>query len=247
MTLKQRIGKWLFVYMPISRFLFDQLRVEWNALCVSYLNRFSPKQRSRLRRIREQEAVRVNVACGPDIQPGFVNVDLFAASPEVVRWDCRWNLPLADSTAVGIRVEHFLEHLETCEELPGFLGDCWRVLKPEGVLRVVVPDARKYIEAYLQPGLSGFAALNCPVPFPNDLPTRMDAVNHVFHQAHEHRAGYDLESLKHRLEIAGFVRVTRMSYGKSSDAVLACDRPMHAPYSLYVEAFKPGVESPPAR
>jgi len=85
MTLKQRIGKWLFAHMPITRFLFDQLRVELNALGVSYLNRFSPKQRRRLRRIRGQDAVRVNVACGPDVQPGFVNVNLFAASPKVVR------------------------------------------------------------------------------------------------------------------------------------------------------------------
>lgn len=240
MTIKQHLGKWLFAHLPITRFLFDQLRFELNALLVWLLNHLSPWQRARLRRVRSQEGVRVNVACGPHIEPGFINLDLFAVSPEVVRWDCRRKLPFRDSSALGIRAEQFLEHLEVVEELPSFLADCLRVLKPGGVLRVIVPDTRRYIEAYLHPDLSGFIALNWQVPFPKDLPTRLDAVNHVFHQYHEHRWGYDLENLTHRLETAGFSRIRRMSYRQSNDPALACDRPVHAPYSLYVEAFKPG-------
>jgi predicted SAM-dependent methyltransferase len=238
MTFKQRVGKWLFAHMPVTRFLFNQIRVEVNVLWVGFLNRFSPRQRGKLRRIRQMDAVRANVACGPQVEPGFVNMDLFAASPEVLRWDCRWSLPLRDDSAAGIRVEHFLEHLETREELPSFLADCRRALKPGGVLRVIVPDAQKYLEAYLRPDLDGFKALGFPVPFPDDLPARMDVVNHVFHQGEEHRSGYDFENLRHRLQTAGFADVRRMSYRQSLDPVLACDRPVHAPYSLYVEAVK---------
>jgi predicted SAM-dependent methyltransferase len=237
-TFKQRIGQWLFARLPITRFLFDQLRVELNVLWVGLLNRFSPGQRRRLRRLRQMDGVRVNVACGPHIEPGFINVDLFAASPEVLRWDCRSSLPLRDASAAGIRVEHFLEHLETREELPRFLADCRRALRPGGVLRVIVPDAQKYIAAYVAPDLEGFKALACPVPFPPELPTRLDVVNHVFHQLHEHRAGYDFENLGHRLVTAGFADVRRMAYRDSRDPALACDRPVHAPYSLYVEAVK---------
>ncbi|MBE0541135.1 MAG: methyltransferase domain-containing protein [Verrucomicrobia bacterium] len=243
MTLKQQIGKWLFAHLPITRFLFDQIRLELNALLVWLLNHFSPKQRARLRRIRNGDGLRVNVACGPHIEPGCINLDLFAASPEVVRWDCRRRLPLRNSSALGIRAEHFLEHLEVCEELPSFLADCLRVLKPGGVLRIIVPDAQKYIEAYLNPDLTGFAALGFTVPLPEELPTKMDVVNHVFHQHHEHRCGYDFENLRHRLETAGFVQTVRMAYGKSSNATLACDRPVHAPYSIYVEAFKPDARN----
>ena len=238
MTLKQRLGKSLFAHMPITRFLFDQLRFEINALLVvSFLNRFSPRQRAKLQRIRAQHGVRVNVACGPHIEPGFVNLDLFAASPEVVRWDCRWTLPLRDGTAVGIRAEQFLEHLEVLEELPSFLADCLRVLRPGGVLRVIVPDARRHIEAYLHADVAAFEALIWPA-FSKELPTKMDVVNHVFHQYHEHRWAYDFENMKHRLETAGFIRIQQMSYRQSNDPALACDREVHAPYSLYVEAFK---------
>lgn len=238
MTLKQRIGKWLFAHMPITRFLFDQLRFEANALIVRFLNRFSPRQRARLRQIRKADQVRVNVACGPHILPGFINLDLLATTPDVVRWDCRRSLPLRNDAAVGIRAEQFIEHLEIREELPSFLADCLRVLKPGGVLRVIVPDARRYIEAYLRPDLRGFTELKFQLPFPEDIPKRMDVLSHVFHQEHEHRCGYDLENLTHRLETAGFTTVAQRAFGQSADPALACDREVHAPYSLYVEAIK---------
>ncbi len=55
----------------------------------------------------------------------------------------------------------------------------------------------------------------------------------------EHRWAYDFENLRHRLETAGFTNVSQMSYRHSNDLALACDREVHAPYSLYVEGFKP--------
>jgi len=237
-TLKQRLGRWLFPRLPITRFLFDQIRLEINAGLVRAGNAVMPSRRHRLQRIRRGRGWRVNVACGPDPLLGFVNLDLFPLHPDVVTWDCRWCLPLADGTAAGIRVEQFVEHLETREELPAFLRDCWRVLQPGGVLRTVVPDAERYLRAYCQGDLAGFRELAVPDPFPDDLPTRMDIINHVFHQWHEHRWGYDVETLTHRLRSAGFSRVERMAYRSSRDPELAQDREEHAPYSLYMDAIK---------
>ncbi len=237
MMFKDRFGRWFFAHMPITRFLFDQLRVEANAGLVWAINRM-PGPRRRLAELRRRHGVRVNVACGPFVLPGFVNLDLFAARPGVIRWDCRRRLPLANGSAVGIRVEHFAEHLEPREELPAFLADCRRVLDRTGVLRIVVPDAERYLYAYCCGDLSGFRELAVPDPFPEDLPTRMDVINHVFHQWHEHRWGYDFETLAHRLRVAGFSSIERAKYGLSLDPALAQDRDEHAPYSLYVEAVK---------
>ena len=49
----------------------------------------------------------------------------------------------------GIHVEHYFEHLEPTTERPRFLAECRRCLEPGGVLRIIVPDMRKYVEAYL--------------------------------------------------------------------------------------------------
>ena len=153
-------------------------------------------------------------------------------------WDCRRRLPLADGSAAGIRAEHFVEHLEPREHLPAFLEDCRRALRPGGVLRIIVPDAERYLMAYCRADLLGFWDLEVPNPFPDDLPTRMDVINHVFHQWHEHRWAYDFEALEHRLRAAGFTRVDRAAYNSSRDPKLGQDRDVHAPYSLYVEAIK---------
>jgi predicted SAM-dependent methyltransferase len=238
LTLKQRIGKWLFPRLPITRFLFDILRDEVAARIVRAKNVSLPGRRRRLSRLRAQRELYINVACGPQVLPDFVNLDLRPARREVIAWDGRRSLPLADGAARGIRVEQFVEHLETHEELPAFLRDCHRALAPGGVLRVIVPDAERYLHAYCRPDLSGFRELEVPDPFPDDLPTRMDVINHVFHQWHEHRWAYDFETLAHRLTAAGFGAVERSRFRCSHDARLAQDRDVHAPYSLYVEAIR---------
>jgi predicted SAM-dependent methyltransferase len=236
-TLKQRAGRWLFGHLPITRFLFDQLRFEANAWIVRTQNAVLPGRRARLREIRAMRHALVNVACGPQILDGFVNVELVGPPPRV-RWDCRTSVPIADEGAAGIRVEHFLEHIEPREHLPAFLRDCRRALEPGGVLRIIVPDAERYLQAYCQPGLDALREMAVPIPFPDDLPTRMDVINHVFHSWHEHRWAYDLETLSHRLRAAGFTEISRVGFGRSALPALAQDRPHHAPYSLYVEAVK---------
>lgn len=236
MTLKQRAGALIFRHLPVTRFFFDQLRLEANAGLRKLETSLSPKTRSQLARLRAARNQLVNVACGPAPLPGFVNLDLLPASPEIIGWDCRRDLPLVDGAAAGIRVEHFLEHLDPREELPEFLRNCRRVLSEDGILRIIVPDAERYLRAYCSNHLAPFRELGTPYPFPDDLPTRMDIVNHVFHQWHEHRWGYDFETLQHRLHAAGFRNISKMAFGESLDSRLASDRPNHQPYSLYVDA-----------
>jgi len=235
-TLKQRAGHLLFPRLPITRFLFDQLRFEVNGWIVRAKYRCLPWWRRKLRDTRKRRRLLLNVACGPQVLAGFLNLDLLPAATEVMAWDCRRSVPVAGGAARGIRAEQFVEHLETREELPAFLRDCRRALAPSGVLRIIVPDAERYLRAYCAVDDSGFRALAVPDPFPADLPTRMDVINHVFHQWHEHRWAYDFETIERRLGDAGFRRVVRSEYRQSLLPELANDREVHAPYSLYVEA-----------
>jgi predicted SAM-dependent methyltransferase len=238
MTVKQRVGRWLLPRLPITQSMFDQLRFEANAWLVKGQNLALPARRKSLAQVRTLRAALVNVACGPQVLDGFVNVDLLGPPPRI-RWDCRRSLPLADGAAAGIRAEQFVEHLDTREELPAFLRDCLRALQAGGVLRVIVPDAARFLQAYCRPELDGFRDLAVPDPFPADLPTRMDVINHVFHQWGEHRWAYDFETLALRLRAAGFNTIERVEYRRSLLPALAQDRDVHAPYSLYVDAVKP--------
>jgi predicted SAM-dependent methyltransferase len=239
-TIKSAFGRWMRRRLRLTHFLTELLRVESRAARLRMAGSLYPWHWSRIRRVRAMKNILVNVGCGPFALAGFVNVDLFRYAPTVVPWDCRWSLPFSDGSAVGVRAEHFFEHLEAREEAPAFLADCLRVLAPGGVIRLVVPDAGRLLLAYAKGStdLSGFHELGVSDPFPDDLPTRMDVVNHAFHQWHEHRWGYDAETLIHRLEKAGFVDAEQTEFGRSRLPPLAADREEHRLYSLYVEARK---------
>ena len=238
LTPKQRLGRVVFPRLPITRFLFDLLRFEASSWIVRLKYAVLPWWRRRLRTLRSRRHLLVNVACGPQVLPGFVNLDLLPASSDVLAWDCRRSVPVASGAARGIRAEQFIEHLETREELPAFLADCRRALERNGVLRIIVPDGERYLRAYCATTDEGFRSLAVPNPFPSDLPTRMDVVNHVFHQWHEHRWAYDFETLSRRLHDAGFTTIERANYARSRVPELGSDRDVHAPYSLYIEAVK---------
>jgi len=238
-SFKQQVGRALLPRLPVTRFLFDQLRTEAAARSLAVTNIVSPSRRRRLSQLAARRGLLVNVACGPHVLEGFINLDLHPAAAAVIAWDCRTRLPLGDASAAGIRAEHFIEHLEAREELPSFLADCFRALQPGGVLRAIVPDAGRFLHAYCDPATDAFHALAVPDPFPDDLPTRMDVINHVFHQWHEHRWAYDFETIAHRLRRAGFSAVAQTRFRCSTLPALAADRDVHAPYSLYVDAVKP--------
>ncbi len=238
MTWKGRLGNRLIGWLPVSRFVVEIVRVEIRSGILGVENRLLPWRRRELKRLARAKGLRLNVACGPQILPRFVNIDLRKSHRDVVALDCRRCLPFTGDSVAGIRAEHFFEHLEPREEVPAFLSECRRVLAGGGVLRVIVPDAERYLRAYCRDDIEGFLELSVPLPFPEDLPTRMDVVNHTFHQWHEHRWGYDFETLAHRLQSAGFTNVEKMAFRCSLDPELAMDREEHAPYSLYVDAVK---------
>lgn len=68
--------------------------------------------------------------------------------PQTVVWDLRRGIPFPDQTFDAVYHSHVLEHIDR-DGAAGFLGECRRVLKPGGIVRIVVPDletlARRYI------------------------------------------------------------------------------------------------------
>src|SRR5437763_516172 len=96
LTLKQRAGQLLFSRLPITRSLFDILRDETVAFLVRMKNAWLPWRRNRLERLRSMRDVYVNVACGPQVLPDYVNLDLRSTNPAVITCDTRRNLPIGD-------------------------------------------------------------------------------------------------------------------------------------------------------
>ncbi len=75
--------------------------------------------------------------------PGYLNyisVDLKPGQQEwYVQHDLRQPIPLPDGSVARILSEELVEHLEV-DEIRRLLGECYRLLKTRGVLRLGMPD-----------------------------------------------------------------------------------------------------------
>ena len=239
MTLKQRLGTWLVPRLPVNPWVFRIFRVELNAMMVRSLSCIHPGWIAKRRALARRHGLLVNVACGPSGREGWVNLDLFDAPHLTMRADCRAHLPLADGSVRGIHVEHYLEHLEPTTERQRFLSECRRCLETGGVLRIVVPDMAKYIEAYAAPGWETLNKVGCGGDVPEQsFATKIEALNHVFVQGGEHYGGFDEEYLRHTLVQAGFTDIDRVDWRQGRFPGGAIDRDQHRPYSLYMEAVR---------
>jgi len=90
----------------------------------------------------------LNIGCGASYHPAWVNIDVQPAAPGILRHDAAKPLPFPDGSFDACYSSHVLEHLRL-EDAPLFLTETRRVLKPGGVLRVVVPDLEGIARAYL--------------------------------------------------------------------------------------------------
>jgi predicted SAM-dependent methyltransferase len=134
-----------------------------------------------------------------------------------IRLDLRRPFPLADACASEIYCEHLLEHLTYPGEVERFLAECRRVLDPGGRFAVAVPDAGAALVEYAAGGGPDLAAARKHW-HPPSARTLLDQVNFIFRQDGEHRYAYDEETLRARLEDAGFVDVQRREFDPSLDS-----------------------------
>lgn len=185
-------------------------------------------RRARRRQGRWSRPLRLCLGSGAAPIPGWLNADLDARAD--LRLDLRGPLPFEAASAALIYSEHVLEHLEF-ETGQRLLRECRRVLRPDGVLRIAMPDLEHLLAAFAGdwraqewlrwPGYAG-------------IDTRVHMLNVAFH-GWQHRYLYDFEELEVRLRAAGFAEVTRCELGTSTEAAL-CGLETRADSMLIAEA-----------
>lgn len=165
------------------------------------------------RRLRGAQGISLNVGAGRQALPGYVNLDRFPTSRDVLYWDFRKRLPLSDGSVRHVHCEHFIEHLERHEAL-ALLGEFRRVLEPGGTVRLVCPDAERYFRAYCADDAAFFKSLSrlggASLPFERPI----EVINQMFRMAGAHRFAWDYHALEAALASAGFVGIRRSSIGE---------------------------------
>jgi len=186
------------------------------------------------------KSIKLNLGSFTVMAKGFENIDIlpleeYAKQNGYIfrRWDLRRGLPYPDASVEAIATSHLLEHLSR-EEGDRLLREIIRVLKPEAPIRIAVPDTRKIAEAYISGEILKWT-------FNEGVKNAEDSAE-AFWNLHTagHVTAYDHESLKRKLEQAGFTDVKMVSKGESSyGSTFREVQDVFPELSLYVEAKKP--------
>lgn len=202
-----------------------------------------------------KEIIAINLGCGTHIAPNWINFD---NSPNVLlskikplkdllykigilkedQYKAKFNneitfreltkpLPFENNTVDFAYTSHFLEHLskENCNKV---LSEIYRVLKPGGIARLVIPDLSYFIKQYEQ---------NKKENNPEAADIFMVGIWVINGARDPHLWMYDAESFSIRLKNIGFKDITVCGHkkGKCKDVEFLDNRPLD---SLHIEVSK---------
>lgn len=98
---------------------------------------------------RNAKPMLLNIGCGRRYHSDWVNLDLESSDSSVICHDVTKGIPFGDNKFTAVYHSHVLEHLDP-EHGKRLIEECFRVLKPGGVLRIVVPDLERIAKLYLE-------------------------------------------------------------------------------------------------
>ena len=200
----------------------------------------------------------VNLGCGVTVAPGWINIDnspnarlskfprlrrllwktgVLSDQHYSVPWeknilihDLRNRLPFADCSIDYVYTSHVLEHLAVTDARK-LIKEVFRILKPEGMVRLVVPDLAYGARRYLDGLATNPSDPKAAPEFINWLQLSRPGVRDP------HLWMYDAPSLSAVLTEAGFTNtaVCEHKQGRVPDCAVLDGRPDE---SLHIEAEK---------
>lgn len=153
------------------------------------------------------------------------------------------DIPLQSASVDNIYSSHCIEHVEP-NRIRHVIAELYRVLKPGGIIRIVVPSFKKGVFYYFFfPSVLRrrmMPRLNSNVP-----DTKMSRLSSWFYTETNsvngtpgHKIIFDYELLHAFLSEAGFRQVNKKSLHSCSTPFKGKDNPGYRTFSLYVEAVK---------
>jgi predicted SAM-dependent methyltransferase len=141
----------------------------------------------------EASGLALNIGTGGHDLTGWVNLDETKPGDVLARVP---PAPFRDECFDEILMSHVVEHM-TLDDGRALIRECHRILKPGGVVTVIVPDAKIISLAYLA-GQLGNETLN-------------DLYVYSYCQESQHRWFYDRRTLNQLVTDAGFVGLRRLN------------------------------------
>ena len=190
---------------------------------VIYILRYSNRKSDEWRKnevnkyLNSHEIAKLQIGCGPFPMEGWLNTDLWSnlhdGSPMYM--DAGEPFPIPDASFDFVYSEHLFEHL-TYPQATNMLKECYRILKPNGIIRITTPNLKFLVDLYEHPEKDIHRAYNEFNAERSGMPLSSVYTVSYFHTAWGHKIIYDPESLSHFMEEVGFKDVCECEIGKSS-------------------------------
>jgi glycosyltransferase involved in cell wall biosynthesis/predicted SAM-dependent methyltransferase len=201
----------------------------------------------------EVKMTKLNIGSFTVMAKGWTNCDILDLSAyaaqngyDFKRFDAAKEIPYPDGSVHLIIASHFLEHLTRIEG-DNFLKEALRVLEPNGVIRITVPDLETITRAYFE---SRHGLVD--QPFRNWFKDN-EGVKNATDDAEAfwnfltsgHKTAYDRESLVSKMKAVGFLEVKDMHANESRSSEIQSEtKDMYPDHSIYIEAVKTAIVQP---
>lgn len=169
------------------------------------------------RYLAAHELPRLHVGCGDNELAGWLNTELYPRGNQVYL-DATRRFPFEDAVFRFVYAEHMIEHI-SLRDAGAMLSECFRVMAPGGVIRIVTPDLmalKRLLDAPLTPTLDAYLRYSLDA-YKIHAPAA-DGVyvfNH-FMRAWGHQFIHAESSLRRLLVAAGFDDIQPTSLNDSS-------------------------------
>lgn len=92
---------------------------------------------------------KLNFGCGKRFASGWTNIDFHSDTPQIQRVNFLAGFPFPDDSFDVVYSSHVLEHFSV-PQMEFLLNEAHRILKPNGILRIVVPNLENICREYLR-------------------------------------------------------------------------------------------------
>ena len=231
--MKKIIKKIIIFFIPIE--LYEHAKFEFR----SKLGRIL----SRSLKLNSTNANYINLGSGNSYVNNFINVDFFGNKMIDYGMDLRFPFKIETNSIDGIFSEHTFEHLSHLE-VDNALSECYRILKAEAKIRIIVPDLSILIERYCSNDDEWFQKWHDLVlkdpsrHYMKKYFTNMFAINFTASYYH-HKSCWDFESLEKALSNHGFISIRKCDYNVGTPELLIdSDSEDRKLVSIYIEGKK---------
>jgi SAM-dependent methyltransferase len=188
----------------------------------------------------------LNLGGGEHKIPGYVTLDFSQFDfPGVWNYDVTYGLALETDSLERIYSSHTFEHFLP-EHILFVMSECYRVLKPGGSIRLVLPNIPEILRAYARdpsdaleiirshPSIENMLSVMPRIS--NDVVLPIDCVNYAVYDIGPpggHKCIFDEATLHWCLETVGFYRIEFDGFNNE------VDYEPHRHFSIYCSALKP--------